>query len=230
MNSKDLIQIYRATQWRGSSDVQAFLDAVGVVSPRDLLAMLQILMDRRAMSEGKPHLLRQVVFQRLVDRSRDKTLFRPFVRAIPNAAPRLRELLVELIPKVNNLLQHEAMVELFWSGDPSVRRVANTLAHQIRGRTAFELLMDACGRSDFPGRIEAMDAIVAMGGPAAIPGLHKVMQVGTPLEKRRALQFITREDIGPKSPDLALEAISEGLRDDTEQIVIDAIEAFGTDR
>ncbi len=227
MKSKDLLQIYRATEWRGSTDVQAFIDAAGLVRPRELLAMLQILLDRRAAAEGRAHMLRQVVFQRLVEQSQDKSLFRPFVQALPHASPRLRELLAELIPKVDNLLQHEALVELFWSGDPAIRRIAKTLAHKIRGRTAFALLMEALQSSVFPGRIEAMDAVVSMGGPSAIPGLHAVMEKGAPLEKRRALQYLVRDDIGPKSPDLALKAIAVGLRDDTEQIVIDAIEAYG---
>src|SRR5690606_26812241 len=85
MNGKELLRQFRATTWANTAEVENFVYQAGQVAVADMIAMLQVLIDRNAAQEGKPHGLRCMVYQRIVENSADKELFVPALRAISRA-------------------------------------------------------------------------------------------------------------------------------------------------
>ena len=133
MLQKELLRQFRATSWAGPAEVENFIFQAGQLPPDDVVALLGVMTDKRASSEGKQHALRRMVFGKLVANSVSKELFVPFVRALRNSEPHFRAQLLELIPVVNNVLQHAELVALFWDHDPTVRRTAAEAMSKVRG-------------------------------------------------------------------------------------------------
>jgi twitching motility protein PilT len=213
--------------WAGPAEVENFLAQVGQADPQDMLALLQILLDRRAAVDARSHSIRCAVFQRLGDQVRHRELFSHYLRAIRGADPVLRKVLVDVAQKCNNVAFHGELVALFRDADPAVRQAAAALAARVGGKTMFGQLVDLCGRPDFPGRAEAIEALVALAGYHAIPALHSTLRVGTSEEKLQALQHLGNAEMVAKNRAGALEAMVLVLEDPLEQVRHEAIAAFG---
>jgi twitching motility protein PilT len=191
------------------ADVQRLLQALSAESPAD-----------------PAHKLRVLAFKSVAEKVADKALFAHFVKSLKGADPDLREALVELVPKVNSLLEHASLCALIRSPDPALRGAVATILTRVGAKTVFEMLSEMVQDPRFPGRVEAMRVLVGIADHRAVPALQAVLAVGSPDEKRGALDHLIDPRCMGRDPEAAVKAISTALKDPAESVVGHAIAAL----
>ena len=228
LGGKDLLQHFKAAAWKAPEDVEAFVAGAEAPEAADLLKLLDVLSGKPA--DANQHRQRLAVFARLVERNPDKTLFLPLVKGLRHPDAALRATLAALIPRVNSATEHAALVEHLRAPDPQLRGVAARALIQIGGgKTIFELLTKAAGESGFPGRVEALDVLVAFARHQAVPALSAVLHAGSPSEKLHALKHLGDPKAMGKDPAAALKVVLPLLvaqQPPPEPVLIAAIAAF----
>jgi twitching motility protein PilT len=224
--TKELHRDFRLAAWASSGELEAYIAQVAQADVQDMQALLAVLQDRRLVAEGRPHAVRCAAFGGLGDRFRHREMFLPYLRAIRTADPVLRRVLVEVAQRCNNPAVHPELVALFRDSDPAVRQAAGYLASTLGGNTVFSLLTELCGRPDFAGRVEAIEAMVVRAGYHAIPALDATLRAGTPDQKRLALQYLGDPELVSKNRSGALDAVSRPLEDPVESVRHEAISAL----
>ena len=227
LSGKELHRDVRAAAWAGPPEVDNFVHQVGEADAQDMLFLLGILLDKRAQGEGRHHVLRCAVFQKLGESAKHRDLFPHYLRSLKQADPAARKALVDAAQRCNNVAYHGELVQLFKDVDPAIRQAAGAIASKVGGKTLFGHLVDMCGRPDFPGRIEAVDALVVLAGYHAIPAMHGCVAVGTTDEKLHAIKYLGNQELVSKNRPGALEALNQVLEDPIEQVKHEAISAFG---
>lgn len=226
MNAKDVLRDFRAAAWRDAGDVQRFVDAAALLEASDLQPCLAALVERRAAAEGRTHALRCAVFRRICEAGLHRGLFVPIVRALRAADPVARQQFVELLPTINHVGGHPELVALFAQPSLEVRQAARDVMAKVGGKTAFGMLTQHCADPQFPGRIEAIEALVQLAGYHAIDALRATLDAGTQEEKLQALEFLGDERIITKNREGALTSIALALDDRSDAVVFAAIDAF----
>lgn len=221
MTSRELFAQYRAAAWPTTDDVEQFVASAGELTTDDILKLLDLTATRLGLPEQ--HRQRCFAFYRLAERVSDKSLFSSYVKALRAADPTLRALLIRLIPKVNSALDHPALVALLQSSDAQLRKEVAQILPTIGGRKVFELLGEMAGEPSFPGRLEAMEVVVAIVPHHAVPLLQTVLAVGNEVEKVRAIAYLTEPRCAARDPGAALAAIAGALGDGQESVVASAI-------
>ena len=227
LSGKELHRDFRAAAWSGPPEVDNFVHQVGEADAQDMLFLLGIILDKRAQGEGRQHVLRCAVFQKLAESAKHRDLFPHYLRSLKQADPPARKALVDAAQRCNNVAYHGELVQLFKDVDPAMRQAAGAIASKVGGKTLFGHLIDMCGRPDFPGRIEAVDALVVLAGYHAIPAMHGCVAVGTTDEKLHAIKYLGNNELVSKNRAGALEALNQVLEDPIEQVKHEAISAFG---
>ncbi len=227
LSGKELHRDFRAAAWAGPPEVDNFVHQVGEADAQDMLFLLGIVLDKRAQGEGRHHVLRCAVFQKLGESAKHRDLFPHYLRSLKQADPAARKALVDAAQRCNNVAYHGELVQLFKDVDPAIRQAAGAIASKVGGKTLFGHLVDMCGRPDFPGRIEAVDALVVLAGYHAIPAMHGCVAVGTTDEKLHAIKYLGNQELVSKNRPGALEALNQVLEDPIEQVKHEAISAFG---
>ena len=224
--SRELVREFRAAPWSSPTDVADFVQRTEGAPTESLVAMLQVLVDRRAAGEGRPHQLRCVVFGRVLEATPDREVFIPLLKALRTADEVAGTAFVTLAPKINNVSGHRDLVQLFRANSPQVRQWAMQITTRVGGKTAFGLLSRLASQADFAGRLEAIDAMVNMAGYHAVPALREALAPATSDEKRRILEFLGSTEFVSKNRDAALEAVAELFGDTDPTVVREAVEAF----
>ena len=235
MNSKDILRMFKEARFANSADVENWVLAVTPVDPVDAQACFAVLLDRKLAHDEQVHKFRCALFKRIVVRTAEfeehnlamRELFVPMLRGGRSADQVVRELLVKILPVVNNVSGHRDLVQLFRHHDPSVRVFAQAVAEKVGGKTVFGMLVELCGQQDFPGRMEALEACVRMAGYHAIPALKNVIKAGIADEKLSALQLLGDSGLITKNRQGALEAILLAAEDLNEDVSNVAINSFG---
>lgn len=227
MTPKDLARQFRAATWQDAASVQVFVDAASGCTAEEIQPLLSVLIDRRAVGEGRPHALRCAVFKRVCEQGELRELFVPVIRAIRAADQTARQAFVELLPSINNVRGHGELVNLFAHSALEVRAAARDVMARVGGKTAFGMLTERCADPQFPGRIEAIEAMVQLAGYHTIAALRATLQAGTSEEKLQALEFLGDDRIITKNRQGALESIALALEDRHDPVVFGAIDAFG---
>ncbi len=227
LSGKELHRDFRAAAWAGPPEVDNFVHQVGEADAQDMLFLLGIVLDKRAQGEGRHHVLRCAVFQKLGESAKHRDLFPHYLRSLKLADLPARKALVDAAQRCNNVAYHGELVQLFKDVDPAIRQAAGAIASKVGGKTLFGHLVDMCGRPDFPGRIEAVDALVVLAGYHAIPAMHGCVAVGTTDEKLHAIKYLSNNELVSKNRPGALEALNQVLEDPIEQVKHEAISAFG---
>lgn len=235
MNPKDALRLFREARFANSGQVEEYVNDVGVLSEESAQALFEVLLDRRLQTDPRVHKFRCALFKRLLVRNSElmgeqfdlRVLFVPMLRAAKTPDAELRMMLLDTLPLVNNVSGHREMVGLFRSADQEVRAFGKALTEKIGGKTAFGLLAELCRQPDFYGRVEAMEACVAMAGYHAILPLKNALEAGTAHEKLRALEILGDSEIITKNRAGALEAITVALDDINEEVCTTAIASFG---
>ena len=156
----------------------------------------------------------------------DKALFLPFVRALKAADAPLRNVLADAIPRVNSVEAHGELAGLLRAPEPLLRGAAARSLSRIGGRTVFDMVGKLVAEPPFPGRLEAMDVLVALAPQHALPHLKAVLSVGSPPEKLRAIQHLASPACSEKDPQGCVAALAPLLLDPTETIAAAAATGF----
>jgi twitching motility protein PilT len=223
MNGKEHLATFKAAAWKNAEDVERFVASVSELTAVDAQRLLDVIAAKPPAAEAEKHRLRCDVFVRLADKVPDKTLFPAYVRALRNADSVARAALAQLLPRVNNVSEHAAFTGLLRSPDGQLRQLVAKTLPAIGGKTAFELIEEMTSEPAFPGRSEAMDAVLAMAPQHAIPVLQNVVHAGSVTEKVKALQHLTEPRCTARDPAAALKAVTEALADASESVVAAAI-------
>ncbi len=225
--SRELVREFRTAAWGGPQAVEEFVRRCASLPTESGQAMLAVLIDRRAVSEARLHQLRIAVFDQVIELDGDRELFTPMLRSLRQADPATRERFIQWLPKVNNVGAHRELVQLFRHADPEIRRAAQQVTVAVGGKTAFGMLGQLVSMTDFPGRLEAIEAMTSMAGYHSVPALRAALAPATQDEKLRILEFLGSPDFVKKNRDVALEALSDLLQDPDERVMRDAVMAFG---
>jgi twitching motility protein PilT len=226
MDSKELVRRFRAAGWPGPIQVHALLAEVPPLARDDIERLLGVVVSKGLPGDSRDQTNRCFVFRTLAERTIDKALFLPYVRALRGADGQILSLLGPLIPRVNNIEGHGELCSLLKESDGTLRRGVAGILKQIGGTTVFQTLSTLCGDPGFQGRIEAVDVLVSIGRQVAIPALAAVLAVGSPNEKVHALQYLADAELMAKDLRGAVKAISPALRDATERVAMQAVLAF----
>src|SRR5688572_2993364 len=106
MTSKELVALFREVPWRTTADVDAFAAGLGPVEAQDILPLLEVVSNRWLSADNDRHTLRCYAFGRIAAGLADKQLFTPYVRLLKSADGVLTQVLIALIPIVNNVAEH----------------------------------------------------------------------------------------------------------------------------
>jgi twitching motility protein PilT len=226
VGNKELISLFKAAKWAKPEDLETFLLSAGEITPPELLKMLEIIGAKTALSEPN-HKQQLIAFGRLAEGNTHKSLFVPYVKAFTTKDAALRQLLGNLIPKVNNIGEHGELVNLLRSADVPLRQATASVLRKIGGKTVFQLLSDRLGETEFAGRVEAIDVLAQTAGHYAIPSLQHAIAAGKVPEKLHALKYLGDPKFVGKDTTTALKVLTGVLSDPSEQVVVRAIGCFG---
>ncbi|HNX49958.1 MAG TPA: PilT/PilU family type 4a pilus ATPase [Thermoanaerobaculaceae bacterium] len=210
--TKEVLRLFRTPEWTTPEEIGAFVLDAERLAPSDLLKLLGMVLDKTLVTDGAGHRARCAAFQLLIEKhSGTVELFAPAVRALRAADPRAREVLVAVLPKVNNPAAHNELCTVLGCSDPQARTAAAEVLTLVAGRSALDLLTDMVADARFGGRTEAMDVLIPKAGHHVIPLLTNVLLFGLPSERTRALEYLTDTRLMAKALPTALEAVTRGL-------------------
>jgi twitching motility protein PilT len=221
---KDVLAQFAAAPWRSAAEVEALVADAEPLATADLVRLLDVLLARAGTAEQNR--LRILGFERIAAAADDKTLFATFVKNLRPAERELRAALVRLIPKVNDVAEHPVLVALLRHDDAGLRKEVAQLVARVGGRSAFDLLGQLAAEPGFAGRLEAMDAAMALAPQHAVPMLQAVLDVGTEAERLRAVALIAESGRHARAGDAAREALALVLHDAHDAVAIRAVAEF----
>jgi twitching motility protein PilT len=135
--------------------------------------------------------------------------------------------LTEVLVRVNDVSSHGDLCELLASSDPELRSAAAEVLRHVGGKTALEVLVKRSLDPAFPGRMDAMNALVARAGTHALPLLRAVVSAGRPLEKIHALRHLASRERFGRDVQSAVDAAATALDDKDDLVVAQAIATLG---
>jgi twitching motility protein PilT len=224
--SKELLREFRMTSWRSPAEVDDFIQRSGLCDHATLLEMLATILDRRTQAEPRPHALRCTVFARICEAAQAREMFVPIVRALGTADPVAVKVLVELLPKINNVGGHSEVVRLFEHPQQSVRLIALQVITKIGGKTAFGMLAQNAAQVRYVGRSEAIEALVGMAGYHAIAPIKTIIPFALGDERKRILELLASPDFVAKNQAGVVEAVALLLGDASDAVSLDALRTF----
>jgi twitching motility protein PilT len=227
LNERDVLPAFTTAAFPGEAEERDFVESARALKPPDALKLLEVV-SNRALAQKDPgrHTKRLKLFAAVSEGWSDKALFLPFVRALRTADAPLRNVLVEAIPKVNSVEAHGELAGLLRAPEPLVRGAAARALSRIGGRTVFEMVGKLVPEPPFPGRIEAMDVLVALAPQHTLAHLKTVLAVGSVAEKQRAIQHVASPACSEKDPAAAAVALAPFLSDPAEPLAVAAATGF----
>ena len=223
---RDVLKTLRTAPFASSAEVAAFADEVGALPGAEMAKVLQLLLDKALVADGRGHKARCLAFAQLAERSLDPELFVPYLRALRTADPLLRAALVQVLPKVNRVAGHGELCQVLGAPEAPVRAAAAEVLKQVGGKSAFESLALLVRQPAFAGRVEAMDVILPKAGHHAIPLLDAVLRSGTPPEKLHALKYVGDRRFVGKDLAGALAVATAAAHDVDDSVAAPAIVAM----
>lgn len=221
----DLVKAFRAAPFASEADVAAFASKAGGCPPAEVAKLLPVVLEL-APKSPREHRFRSAAFAAVARASAGPELFTPLVRGLKQADDILRPLLVELLPAVNDVAAHGEVCDLLASPDASLRAAGAEVLKQVGGRTALEVLTKRSLDPAFPGRLDAMNALLARAGQHGLPLLVAILRAGRPREKIHALRYLAEKsrfrDLGPVAQTAAM-----ALLDTDDLVVAQAITTLG---
>jgi twitching motility protein PilT len=224
MNSRALVTEFRNAEWGTRAEAEAFITGCGALNPADMTSLLGVLLKRQ---DDERHRRRIGVFRALNQGVANRELFVPYVRALRAAGESSAAAIVGLLQAINSVGDHGEVVELFRSQDPQTRRNAVVAFKAVCGKTAFAQLVSLCGDRSFPGRVEAMEAMIEVAGYHALPAIEAVLRAGTKVEKVQALAYLQDEELFARRRADALPLVASQLSDRDDAVAFAAVKAVG---
>src|SRR3954465_7729604 len=157
--SKETVNAIRAATWRNVAEAHA-LAAAGDVDANEMLQVLDLLLHKVLAADAERHAMRRQAFAALVTRRPEDALFRPFVRAMKQAPPDVRQVLAELLPRVAQGSDPAELVDALRSPDVDLRVAAGRALADIGGKNVFTAVAGVVNERGFPGLKEALEVAV----------------------------------------------------------------------
>ncbi len=228
MDVKDVRLNFKEAEWRSKQEIEAFLAQAGPQPAAELAKLMGMLSERSLVADNTRHRNRCFAFLKLAELTKDPALFVPYAKALKTADQALRTVLVALLPRVNNISAHGELCDALGSPDEQVRQAAQKVLAELAGAQAFKIIEGLVARKDFPGRMEAMAAIVPKAGHRAIPLLREIVVHGRLHERTRALQHLSDATVMHRDLEGAVAAVQDAVRDTDERVACAAIAALGS--
>ena len=228
MKSKTLIKEFKNFVNGQSGDLMAMVAEVDPITLPEMTKLLDVVLSEKVVDQEERQRYLCAVFIKLVERSEDKGLFKPLVKGLRYAEGFAQDMIVHLLPKVNNIREHADLCNVMRHNDRDVREAAARSLAKVGGKAAFQSLHEMLGESHFHGRIETMDALASMAGHHAIATMEAVFSVGTPEEKIHALKILSNEHFVASDREGALEVISIAFEDRNATVLAEAARDFGS--
>ena len=227
MNERDVLPAFTTAAFTGETEEKDFVEAARALKPADALKLLEVVANR-ALAQKDPgrHTRRLKLFSTITEAWTDKALFLPFVRALRAADAPLRSVLTDAIPRVNSVEAHGELAGLLRAPEPVLRGAAARTLSKIGGRTVFDMVGKLVAEPAFPGRLEAMDVLMALAPQHAHPHLKTVLTLGSVPEKVKAIQHLSSPACAEKDPRGCVAALTPLLTDPTEAVATAAIAGF----
>ena len=227
MNERDILPAFTAAAFAGEPEEKDFLETARALKPAEVLKLLEVV-SNRALAQKDPgrHTKRLKLFASTSEGWSDKTLFLPFVRALRTADAPLRNVLVDAIPRVNSVEAHGELAGLLRAPEPLLRAAAARTLSKIGGRTVFDLVGKLVAEPTFPGRMEAMDVLMALAPQHAAPHLKAVLAVGSGPERLRAIQHLSSPAASERDPQSSAAVLAPFMADPAEAIASAAAAGF----
>lgn len=225
--AKELVNIVRAAAWRSPAEAAQLVQATVDVDAADLLGILEVLSHKMLAQDTERHAMRRQVFFALVHRRPDESLFKPFVKALRTAAPDVRAVLVDVLPKVNAVADHLELVELLRAPETEVRVAAARVLVDIGSKTAVQALSSMLFERGFAGLREGLDVVMRTSGAQALPVLEKLLARPDATERLLAIRWLGDAQHMSRSTGAALRLLVPLLKDGHESIGIAAAIAIG---
>jgi twitching motility protein PilT len=226
MNAQ-LVSKFKAAKWASPAEQEAFLLETVNIEATTVLKILDLLTAKDAPKDALLHRKRCQVFVLVVDKCKNTALFVPLVKSLKAADPTLRSSLVQAIPKVNKIQEHNELCAALNHPDSQVRSAVSQLLAQLGGKTVLETLTQNLRSSSFQGRMEAIEVLVRVSGPYSLTVLEEVIVTGNRVpEKVLALKFLGEPKFFQKEAPRAVKVLSMALYDAVEQVAVQAINAF----
>ncbi len=227
MNERDILPAFTAAAFAGEAQEKDFVENGRVLKAAEALKLLEVASNRvLAQKDPGRHAKRLKLFAALAEGWTDKALFLPFVRALRPADAPLRQVLVEALPRVNNVEAHGELVGLLRAPELPLRTAAGRSLSRIGGRTVFDLVGKLMAEPGFPGRIEAMEVVTALAPQHAVTHLKTVLSVGNPAEKLKAVHHLSSPPCAEKDQPGCVAALGLLLTDPVEAVVAAAAQGF----
>jgi len=223
---KSLQREFATAAWRGRSELRDFLARCAELGAGDLAKLIPLLLPTQEISRAR----RQARLQAFVELTQgldEPRLFTPLLRACAHGDPMLRRVTRSLLVRWCQPRHFGELATLLRADEPTLREYALDLFGEIGGgRKALDALAPAL-REGEPGRIEAMEAAVAVAGHHAIGALAMLVETGSMAERVTATELLGRRDRMGPALRRALEALSPALRDPQAPVLARAVRSYG---
>jgi twitching motility protein PilT len=193
----------------------------------ELVQILELLQHKTLAADADRHALRRSVFHALVLKRPDEALFRPFVRALKTAAPDVRQVLVDVLPRMNAVADQLELVELMRLPDADVRAAAARVLVAAGSKNAVAALVPLVQERGFVGLREGLEVILRTTGAQALPLLEKLLQRTEVPDRLLAIRWLGDAQHMARSTGAALRLLQPLLRDPAELIVVAAATSIG---
>ena len=188
---------------------------------------------RRSRADPVAHRKRLWVFARLAERTLHPSLFVPYVQALEAVDGPLRELLVELLVRVNNVTGHIELCRFLGHADKGVREACAEAIGRVGVKTTFEILCRLSLDPNFGGRIAALDVMAPKARHHIVPLVAAVVEAGRHFERYHALGILADPRFVPpgtaEAGDLAGTLLADPENAPSRGLKILAIHAEETD-
>ena len=158
MPGTDLVSSFRSAPWKSMAALDAFVAPLPAPPLAELVKLLDLLDNKTLRADAQAHRMRLVAFAKLVEKSGNKGLFVPLVRALKATSdPQVRAVLAQILPAVNSIADHPELCALLRSPDAQLRALVAPVLSKIGVKTAHEVLSEMLAEPSFAGRSEAME-------------------------------------------------------------------------
>lgn len=217
---------FRRAAWSSRDELKRFVEGAGRLPPQELIGLLAVLREPRAVAQGPLHKNRCFAFAALAKSSANPALFAPAVDALGSADAVLRRVLIALLPRINDVQRHESLCRLLDHEDPELRAAVAEQLTQLAGPSALAHLTAMVAERDFQGRLEAMRCMLARARHRAVPLVVTVLQRGDPRERVLALRHLADPELAHGDPGVVT-AVRRALVDPDRRVAAEAFAAFG---
>ncbi len=198
--------------------------AAGSATFDDIIEVLDIVAGRKGTPAQRATMTPLLI--ELVERSRDRRLFLPLLRALKVATPTSRKAIVRCMPAVNDPKHHADLCKLLRNNDTGLRTAAGQVLARVGGKTALDQLGAGLAERGYPGRKEAIDAVVQIAGHRSIPVLVDALPVCSSPDKHRIIRYLGDEHFMAGDRVGALAALKLMLEDRDPAVSAAAIKSF----